>query len=259
MQELVQDLKTIGAMQRRLLPHTIPQPAGWSFAAHHQIGAWPGGNYYDFLPLADGRVVFLLADASDRGGPATALAAMLRVFLHSCPLTSGQEQTPYCPIHGEVVQAPHIALGNLNQVIMENSLHEQSVSAFCGVLSPVEGTFHFANAGHPSPRWWRARTRTVEALRFAVGLPLGMDANATYHHKRIDIEPGDVLVFYTSGIIVADPWHEFDLERLDATLKESARDGVVAVKDTIVSRWQERLGKNWAQDDATVIVMKRSD
>jgi sigma-B regulation protein RsbU (phosphoserine phosphatase) len=155
MENLLQDMQTIGAMQRHFLPRELPQPVGWQFAVHYQVGQWPSGDYYDFLPLADGRFVFLMADASDQGGPAAALAAMLRVFMHSCPLASGQEQSPFCPLHGEVVQAPHIILGNLNRIVLENALEEQSMSAFCGILNPLEGIFHFGNAGHPSPRWWQ--------------------------------------------------------------------------------------------------------
>ena len=261
MDNLLQDIQTIGAIQRHLLPRDIPRPAGWQVAVHYQTGQWPGGDYYDFLPLRDGRIVFLMADASDQGGPAAALVAMVRVFMHSCPLTSGHEQSSFCPLQGDVVQTPHIILGNLNGIVVENSLEEQSMSAFCGVLSPLEGTLHFANAGHPSPRWWHARSRTVEALRYAVGLPLGLDHQATYHHKRIQIEPGDVLLFYTSGVSTARSHGRdaFGLERLDAALKHFARDGAEAVKNGILARLEDFLGKGPPEDDVTLVVMKMKD
>jgi sigma-B regulation protein RsbU (phosphoserine phosphatase) len=259
MQTLEHDLETIGAMQRELLPAEIPQPSGWNLTIHYQVGRWPGGNYYDFLPLPDRRILFLLADASEQGGPAAALAAMLRVFIHSCPLAAGRDQSGFCPMHGEIVQAPHMLLENLNHVIAENSLAGQSMSVFCGILSPLEGTLHFANAGHPSPRWWHARSHAVEALRYSVGLPLGMDVHGTYHHKRIDIEPGDVLVFYTSGLSAVHRQHEFGLERLDAVLKKSARHGAEAVKNAVISQWRDCLGKSAAQDDVAVVVMQRRD
>ena len=261
MQNLLQDLHTIGAMQRNLLPRNILQPVGWSIAVHYQVGPWPGGNYYDFLPLADGRVVFLLADASDQGGPAAALVAILRASMHSCPLTSGRELFPFCPLHGEVVQTPHMILENLNHVIVENALEGQSMSAILGILSPEEGTFHFANAGHPSPRWWHARSRSVETLRYAVGLPLGIDAHATYHHKRIDIEPGDVLVFYTTGMTAAtNRQHQiFGCERLDAPLKNFASRGADVVKNAVFSQWKHFLGDSAAPDDVTLVVFQRRD
>lgn len=249
MQELEQDLRTIGAMQKRFLPEEVPQPPGWNLAVHYQVGRWAGGNYYDFLPLADGRLALVLADASEQGGPAAALVAMLRVFIHSCPLASGRADAAFCPLQGEVVQVPHVLLGNLNQIILENSLHGQTMSLFCGILSPLEGTLHFANAGHPSPRWFHARTRSIEALRYAVGLPLGMDAGTVYHHKRIAIETGDVLVFYTHGVIAGGGG---SLARLDRSLKQSARHSAAAIKNAILSACPRN------DDDATLLVLQRS-
>lgn len=261
MENLLHDMRTIGAMQRHLLPREVPQPASWKFAVHYQVGQWPSGDYYDFLPLADGRLLFLLADASDQGAPAAALVAMIRISMHSCPLTSGQEQSPFCPIPGEVVQAPHLILGNFNRIVVENALEGQSLSVFCSILNPLEGTLHFANAGHSSPRWWHARTHTVEALRYAVGLPLGIDFRATYHHKRIQIEPGDVLVFYTSGLsALRSPRGDvFGLERLDAAVKQSARHGAEAVKSAVLAQLDDFLEGQTPPEDVTLVVMQRRE
>jgi len=249
MNELEQDLRTIGAMQRQMLPREVPQPSGWDLAVHYQVGAWPSGNYYDFLPLHDGRLAFLLADASEQGGPAAALVAMVRVFMHACPLASGHADAEFCPMPGNIVQAPHILLANLNQLVIENSLEGQTMSVFCGILSPADGTLHFANAGHLSPRWYHARTGGIEALRYAVGLPLGLDAAASFYHKRVEIETGDVLVFFTQGTIVDS---DLSLQRLDCAIKKNAQASSVAIKDAIVQSL--RAG----DDDATLLVMRRA-
>jgi serine phosphatase RsbU (regulator of sigma subunit) len=101
----------------------------------------------------------------------------------------------------------------------------------------------------------------VEALRYAVGLPLGIDARATYHHKRIDIEPGDLLVIYTSRITTAaNRQHEcFGCERLDAILKNFASQGAEAVKNAVFSQWEHFLGEKAAVDEITLVVMQRRD
>jgi Stage II sporulation protein E (SpoIIE) len=65
-----------------------------------------------------------LADASGHGGAAAVLAALSRMVLHSCPLTSGQDRGPFCPIHS-LTQTPPIILSRLNRVLVENSLDEQ--------------------------------------------------------------------------------------------------------------------------------------
>lgn len=261
MEYLVQDMQTIGAMQRHLLPRVVPQPTGWKLAVHYQVGQCPSGDYYDFLPLADGRFVFLLADSSEHGGPAAALVAMLRVSMHSCPLSSGRDQSPFCPLDGAVVQSPHIILGDLNRIVFANALEGQTISAFCGILDPLERTLHFANAGHPSPRWWHASSRSVEALRYAVGLPLGIDLHAAYHHKHIQIEPGDVILFYTSGVsAVCTPRSDgFSLESLDAALSESARRGAEAVKNEVLARLRDSRNEPSPREDVTLVVMQRQE
>jgi sigma-B regulation protein RsbU (phosphoserine phosphatase) len=260
MREMLRQLVTLGALQRRLLPRTVPQPIGWQVAVHYEVGRWPGGDYYDFLPLPDGRILMAVADASDHGAPAAALVAMTRVVLHSCPLSSGVEQLPFCPVLEPVLQPPHILLGHLNRVLAENSLEEQFLTMFCGVLDPVDGNFHYANAGHPAPRWWHASSRTVESLRDAGGLPLGVEAHAAYHHKRIVIEPGDVVVFASDGLTAAqnELGQIFGCGRLDEVLRQSAPGGAEAVKAAVVAQLEDFLSRQDPEDDVTLVVVGRT-
>jgi len=97
MQELQNQIQALGRLQRRLLPQELPDLTGWRLAVHHAGGPWPGGDYYDFLPLHDGRVAFVIADASEKGILAMVLVAAVRMALHACPLTSG----------GGAITAPH--------------------------------------------------------------------------------------------------------------------------------------------------------
>jgi phosphoserine phosphatase RsbU/P len=261
MRERDRQLRTIGELQRHFLPRALPSPAGWRLAAHYALGPWPGGDYYDFLSFPDGRVLIAVADASDQGGPAAALVAMVRVLLHSCPQSSGVDRLPFCPLAGPALQPPHVLLSHLNRVLVENSLEEQFLTAFCGVLQPGDGKFHYANAGHPAPRWWHAASRTVEPLRDAVGLPLGLDSKAVYHHKRIEIEPGDLLVLYSDGLTATSNRHTqmFGCQRLDEALRDAAPRGASAVKAAILERFEDFLVGGEPQDDVTLIVIERLD
>jgi sigma-B regulation protein RsbU (phosphoserine phosphatase) len=259
MHEVLQQLEAVGALQRHLLPRTIPRLAGWDLAIHYKPGYWPGGDYYDFFPLPDKRLMFLVADAGDRGPAAVALASMLRVVLHSCPLSSGVEQLPFCPFRDPLIQPPHLILGHLNRVLFENSLVEQFMAAFSGVLSPADGELRYACAGHLPPRWWRSAKRTVEPLPDNPGLPLGLAANSSYHHKRTDLDPGDVLVLCSGGLTSARNAQEqaFGWERLDDAVRHGAPEGAVAVKETVVSRLNEFLDGKPAQDDVTLLVLEK--
>ncbi|HZT82682.1 MAG TPA: PP2C family protein-serine/threonine phosphatase, partial [Gemmataceae bacterium] len=127
------------------------------------------------------------------------------------------------------------------------------------VLDPIDGNFHYANAGHPAPRLWRAGHRVVEPVRDATGLPLGMERHAAYHHRRTEIGPGDVLLLYTDGLTAAldERGEMFGCARLDAALAETAGEGAEAVKDAVVSRLDAFLGGAELQDDVALVVVSR--
>jgi sigma-B regulation protein RsbU (phosphoserine phosphatase) len=258
-QEMLRQLRAIGDLQRRLLPREVPQPSGWRLAAHYIVGRWPGGDYYDFIALPDRRLLLLVADASDDGAPSSALMAMTRVVLHSCPLGSGVEQLPFCPLRDPIIQPPHVLLGHLNRVLVDNSLEEQFMSAFCGVLDPIDGNFHYTNAGHPSPRWWHAAERAIEPLREASGLPLGMERNISYHHKRIEMARGDLLVLYSDGLTTAlnERGQWFGCDRLDDVIRQYAHEGAGAVKGAVLASLDEFLNGEDPKDDVTLLVVER--
>jgi sigma-B regulation protein RsbU (phosphoserine phosphatase) len=259
--EMFRQLYLIGALQRRLLPREVPRPPGWTVAVHYAVGAWPGGDYYDFLPLADGRLLVFAGDASDEGGPSAVLVALARATIHSCPLSSGQSRLPFCQVHGEVVQSPHVILGNLNRVLAENSLEDQYLTAFCGVLSPAEGTLHYANAAYPPPLWWRAARGSLEPVNEATGMPLGISPGSAYHHRRIVIEPGDLLVLCSDGLTASQDRRGtlFGTQSLDDVVRELAPAGAEAVRDGLVRRLDNFLAGHTPHDDVTVVVLGRDE
>ncbi len=259
MQESKRQLQRIGELQRHFLPRHLPRPAGWRLAGYYGVGHSPGGNYYDIFQLPDGQLFLLIADASDQGAPAVALVAMLRVVLHSCPLSSGVERVPFCPVHDPMQRPPHLVLGHLNQVLAENTLEEQYMTAFCGILHPAGGEFHYANAGHIPPRWWHASSRTIEPIRDACGLSLGLDRHAAYHHKRILLEPGDLLVLCSVGLTTAENGRGeiFSGDRLDDLVRDAAGQGADAVKTHVLAELEDFLAGHETQCDITLLVVER--
>jgi sigma-B regulation protein RsbU (phosphoserine phosphatase) len=258
--QLDDDLRAIGELQRHLFPREVPQRDGWQFAVQCSVSPWPGGDYYDFLSLPDGRLVVLLADASGHGGPAAVMTAIVRVMLHSCPLTSGLERIPFCPLHGAAVQPPAIVLGHLNRLLVENSLEGNFVTAFYGVLNPGDGVMQFANAGHPAPRWWRAQTRRVEPVADVAGLPMGLEPTATYGHGRVLLEPGDALVLFSDGLTEARDQRGdmFSGNRLDVAIRDSADGDAEQLKACVLDRMHRFLGGVAPQDDVSVLVVQRA-
>jgi len=259
MRESIRQLRLIRDLRQHLLPREVPQIGGWRIAVRQTPGAWKGSDFYDFLSLPDGRLLLVVAGGSDQGAPATALAAMLRMILHSCPLSSGQERLPFCPFQQPGLQPPHILLGHVNQVLAENSLEEQYLTAFCALLEPQSGTLLYANAGYPCPRFWRGTSRAVEPLTGPADLPLGLHHTTTYHKRRLELDASDLLLLVGEEVTAArSPWDEaFGAGALDEAFAAAAADGPEAVVDTVMNELLQFVGRRRPSGDLTVVAVQR--
>jgi sigma-B regulation protein RsbU (phosphoserine phosphatase) len=275
------EVRAITRLQHHLLPQEVPQPPGWQIAAYSLLGVWPGGDFYDFLPLPDGRLAFLVADASGHGTPAAVLVAQMRTVLHTCPFRLDQGPTAGCPLWDAapevpechltgglepgcsvgwcpITQPPRVILGRLSRVLEANSLEGQFVTAFYGVLSPGSGLLRFANAGHPPPRWWHASAGRVGPLEDGASPPLGLGVRGECGEGAASLAPGDVLACYTDGLIEAqDGGKGFGVARLDAAVREAAPRGAEAVKCHVLEAFDRFLAGKNTEDDVTLVVLER--
>jgi len=258
---LQQEMQRIAAFQHQLMPRQTPHFKGWDFTINYLVNHSPGGDYYDFFPFAeDQRLALVVADASGHGGAAAITVAQVRTFLHSCPLTCGHSFSPFCPVESCHFPPPGVILAHLSRLLEENTLSDHFMTAYYGVLDLDTGTFLHANAGHPPPRWWRAALGTVEAVPDCAGPPLGMGLADTYSQASIRLSPGDVLVFFTDGLVEArNRLHgAFGITRLDTAICEGAAKGAEAVKRKVMDSWQKFLAGKPVEDDVTLVVLGRA-
>jgi sigma-B regulation protein RsbU (phosphoserine phosphatase) len=134
------------------------------------------------------------------------------------------------------------------------------MTAYYGVLDIDTGIFHYANAGHPPPRWWPAAPGRVEAVPNGAGPPLGIGLAQNYSQASIRLEPGDILVFFTDGLVEACSRGRgaFGIARLDTAIREGAAKGTEVVKRKVMDSWQKFLAGNPCQDDVTLVALGRA-
>jgi sigma-B regulation protein RsbU (phosphoserine phosphatase) len=260
-QALQQEMQRIAALQHRLMPKQAPSFKGWDIAFHYLVNHSPGGDYYDFFPLADDRrFALVVADASGHGAEAAMTVAQVRTFLHSCPLTCGHSFSPFCPVKGCALPPPGVILAHLSRLLEENTLSDHFMTASYAVLALDTGTCLYANAGHPPPRWWRAALGTVEMVPDCAGPPLGMGLGDSYSEASIRVDPGDLLVFFTDGLVEARSRRHgaFGITRLDTAIREAAAQGAGAVKCKVMGSWQKFLAGKPCEDDVTLVVLGRA-
>jgi sigma-B regulation protein RsbU (phosphoserine phosphatase) len=154
---------------------------------------------------------------------------------------------------------PQAVLGHLNHILRENSLEDEFLTAFYGLLDPASGVLQYANAGHPSPRLWRACTRGVEGVPDVTGPPLGAGLPDVDLQCNLTLEPGDVLVCFSKGLTEARAGRgeAFGLRRLDAAIGEGAVQGAEEVKCRVLTSLDHFLAGKVPQDDVTLLVVER--
>jgi serine phosphatase RsbU (regulator of sigma subunit) len=185
-QRLEQEIETARRIQMRLLPESLPDVEGYQLAGGSTPSKQVGGDYFDFIPLPDGRLGVAVADVSGKGIPAALLMSNLQAslqgqVLHEAPVT-------------EVVE-------RMNDLLARSTDAHMFATFFYGVLEPETGRVVGVNAGHEPPLVVRA-DGTLETLPPG-GLILGMLPGQGYAECRATLEPGDSLILYTDGITEA--------------------------------------------------------
>jgi sigma-B regulation protein RsbU (phosphoserine phosphatase) len=237
---LERELASAGAMQRRILPATLPTGHGATFAAYYRTSLHAGGDYYDVLTLADGRYGVVVADVSGHGAPAAIVMAMIRAAVHS--------------LHGTTF-APADVLRFVNnhfEFLWESPMFATALTV---LADPRDRSVVVACAGHPLPLL--LRQGTVAPFQVESTLPVLMMALPSVPEVRHLLQPGDRLLFYTDGVTerhdAADDM--YDLPRLTAAFERSASLSPQAQIQSIVDDLNTFAGEQEPEDDQTLLLM----
>ncbi len=240
-QRYEQELEVARLIQSHFLPKTLPELPGWQIAACYQPAREVGGDFYDVIPLPDGRFGFVVGDVTDKGVPAALVMSATRSLLRA----SAQRLIE----PGEVLE-------RVNEQLCPDMPEKMFVTCLYGVLDPATGHLRFANAGHDLP-YVKTANGVVE-LR-ARGMPLGLMTDMSYEEKEIDLAPGDSVLLHSDGIVEAhDPDRVmFGFPRLMQTVADSPSGQ--ALIDRVLRDLEEFTGPGAMQeDDITMVTLERS-
>lgn len=200
-------------VQLALLPRARPNIAGYGFFDYYKPAEYIGGDYYDYIPLPDGRLAVVVADVMGGGVPAAMLMARVSGEAKFCLATEPQ---------------PAAALMRLNDVICRLKV-ERFVTVSIVILDPVRHTATIVNAGHPPPIWRRGDGRIEEPGSDESGIPVGLLDGYQYLETVLALRPGESLVMYTDGCFEAmDPaGQRFSRDRI----RSHVRTGASRVED----------------------------
>jgi len=241
-ERLEREQQVASEIQHRFLPAAAPQIAGYELQGISFPCYEIGGDYYDFIQRADGKLVVALGDVSGKGTAAALLMSSLHAAVHA------QAET-----HDSLSKT----IGAVNRYLVESIPPNRFVTLFYAELDPQKGTLAFLNAGHNPPLIVHAGG-TMEQLA-AGGLPLGIMANADFREGRTRLHAGDVLVIYSDGVTEAfnPKGEEFGPTRLYEVVARNMDSSAAGIRDRIEAELTKFCQGTPAADDITLVIVKR--
>lgn len=242
------DLQIAREIQSWLMPAEAPRIPGIDIAFATRAANTVAGDYYDaFLRSAGNeerkdRLLLIVADVAGKSVPAALLMATLQASLRTLSVQ------PASPL--ELIE-------RLNRYACEQNLGRQRfTTAFLAELELATGSFTYVNAGHNWPVLRRG-SGAIERLETG-GLPLGIIANAAYKHGQTTVNPGDMLLIFTDGLIEAenDREEEYGEARMLEMVFNSSESSAADLIKRLMGSAEAFVGLAPQHDDITCLVMR---
>ncbi|MDT5296230.1 MAG: phosphoserine phosphatase RsbU/P [Acidobacteriota bacterium] len=236
------ELQLAREIQQRFQPTAPPIVPGFELQGISFPSYQIGGDYYDFIPCADGRLVVALGDVSGKGTSAALLMSSLHAAVHA--------QVASCRPITETVRA-------VNRYLADNTPANRFVTLFYAELDPLTGSLAFINAGHNPP--FIAHEGVTMELLAAGGLPLGIMPEFDYREGRTQLRPGGVLVAYSDGVTETQnpKGEEFGTVRLQEVIAQNLDRTASGIRDKIEAALSAFAQGTPAVDDITLLIVKR--
>lgn len=201
-----------------------------------------GGDFYDVLPRADGRIILALGDVAGKGSPAALLMALLLASLRT--------------LVDEDLDARAL-VERLNVQISRHSPSSRFITLFYAEYAPLSGALTYVNAGQNPPLIRRADGR-FDRLE-ATGVALGMFDRSTFGAVTTMLAPGDVLVLYSDGITEAESPAGQPLEEagLEVIVELHAAESPADIGRHILNAVEAHTTRSRFHDDLTILILKR--
>jgi sigma-B regulation protein RsbU (phosphoserine phosphatase) len=262
--EVAQELAVASQIQESFLPKEPPRLDGWQLAVALRSARETSGDFYDFIPLPNGRWGLLVADVADKGVGAALYMALCRTLMRTYASEFGMQ--------------PELTLSAVNGRILAETRSSMFVTMFYAVLDPLAhsdstATLTYCSAGHPPSLLFRihrglSNTVDTQALR-RTGMAMGVVRDATWAQGTVQMTSGDILVLYSDGVTEAHSKEQelFGEARLIQAVEAKILEWANAVGpsiqslsaqeilDALLAELQAFVGDAPQSDDITLMVL----
>lgn len=240
---LERDLEAARLTQQSLIPQKSPSLEGWDVAAVYRPVIQVGGDIYGWLPMADRRTLFWIADATGHGASAALLTTLAKLLFQ----------------HGTVEHTrPAAIMRAVNNDFRSIFGARSFMTAMCVALDSQTGCATVVGAGHP-PLLVARRDGGNELLRSSAP-PLGLMERSEFSEADIQLEKGDAFLLYTDGLFGAE---HVDAPRLTPTklveMLHPAGQSAQALLATVIAQTEAVHGEKALPDDVAALAVKRAE
>jgi sigma-B regulation protein RsbU (phosphoserine phosphatase) len=241
---LKNDLEIAREIQQAMLPGGLYSAPGVETVGISRPANTVGGDFYDILPLDDGRLVITVGDVSGKGSPAALLMALLLAMLRT--------------LVDEHLE-PAELVTRLNVQVCRHAPGSRFITLFYAVYDPPSGEMTYVSAGHMPPLVLHADNRW-ERLSDG-GIALGMFEHSTYTTGQITIQPNELVAIYSDGVTEAEnaSGRPFDESGLETTLTANRSLALAALGASVVRAVEQHSVDTRLADDLTILLLRRSD
>ncbi len=238
------ELELARDLQASLIPTTLPRFEGYQIDAFNRIANTVGGDIYDFVPLADGRLAVLFGDASGHGMAAGLVMAVAHAAFRN---------------QLDVDPSPQSIFNSLNRILCRTG-GSRSFFAATYLLVSKDGSFEIVMAGHPEVLRIDSQGSVVERIGKGA-YPLGIKDREEWTVLEGSLAEGESLVLHSDGLTESRNPAGEDLgdEYLETILGWSSNASASEILEEIISEWRRFCGGCPVEDDVTVAVIRRRD
>ncbi len=242
--ELEVALEAARKLQASFLPHRLPTIEGYELAAWWQPALGVAGDYYDVVPLPDGRLALAVADVSGHGLGPSLIMASARAMLH---------------VLSRTIASPARILTLVNETLTPDLKLGRFVTFFLGALDARHHTLSYANAGHGPAFYLQRRTGSIRQLE-GTGCPLGIVLDEQREAPEpVLLEPGDLVILATDGTIEQRNAEGEMFGR--ARLERLVRDHQTLPAAQLIARLKKEIAGYFRgahpDDDVTILILER--
>jgi serine phosphatase RsbU (regulator of sigma subunit) len=241
-----QELEVAKTIQETLVPGAeLVERGPLRFAGFYLPAAQTGGDWWTWHELVGGKILVVIGDVTGHGVPSAMITAAAKA---ACDVARH--------VHGDDVTVTRL-LEIMNHAIWQSAQRRFVMTCFASIIDTRQRTITYANAGHNFPYLFRAGDGKGEFGSLMIrGNRLGDDPASRYDAKTTELLPGDLLIWYTDGIVECEneAGEEYGEKRFRASVRRAAALDAADMRDAIVGEAMTFFGAAPRKDDITMVV-----